>query len=559
VRTTLITFLILNFSFFLDAYAGSATWSSNPSSGDWFTAANWTPNTIPNGPDDIATFDVSNTTDILLPGFAEVDSIVFNPGASAYTLTVPWYMGQPNYFTLISGMGIVNNSGVSQNFVSVEGDGFAFGNSATAGNLTVFWNPAGPNPDGFGGRTVFGDGSNAGSGTFINGGAEGVVQGITYFFNDSSAANATIINEGAAPGDGLGGATYFFDDASAGTATLINNGGAVTGGGGGLIRFYNNSTAADATFITNGGTAEAALGAVTDFWGGTMGNATFIANGTLTGPGAGRIVCIFLFTTSTARIELFGTGTFDISNNQSQGQPIPVTVGSLEGDGLVFLGANQLTVGSNNLSTLFSGVIQDGGVGGGEGGSVTKIGRGSLVLVNANTYTGGTTVEDGELVINNQTGSGTGSGAVQVNTGRLIGRGTIAGPVIIGDAYASPAVLAPERRGGKPANLTIQGALTFNTGATYKVDLNTKAIFAGRIAANGVTVSDARFSLVSHGSSAIPGGTVFTVISNTAATPISGTFANLPDGSTFTVGPNTFQVNYEGGGDGNDLTLTVVP
>ena len=39
---------------------------------------------------------------------------------------------------------------------------------------------------------------------------------------------------------------------------------------------------------------------------------------------------------------------------------------------------------------------------------------------------------------------------------------------------------------------------------------------------------------------------------------ISGTFANLPDGSTFTVGRNTLQANYKGG-DGNDLTLTVVP
>ena len=47
-------------------------------------------------------------------------------------------------------------------------------------------------------------------------------------------------------------------------------------------------------------------------------------------------------------------------------------------------------------------------------------------------------------------------------------------------------------------------------------------------------------------------------ISNTAATPISGTFANLANGSTFTVGNNTFQASYEGG-DGNDLTLTVVP
>jgi len=51
-------------------------------------------------------------------------------------------------------------------------------------------------------------------------------------------------------------------------------------------------------------------------------------------------------------------------------------------------------------------------------------------------------------------------------------------------------------------------------------------------------------------------GTVFTVISNTAAIPIVGTFSNLPDGATITIGDNTFEADYEGG-DGNDLTLTV--
>jgi hypothetical protein len=53
-------------------------------------------------------------------------------------------------------------------------------------------------------------------------------------------------------------------------------------------------------------------------------------------------------------------------------------------------------------------------------------------------------------------------------------------------------------------------------------------------------------------------GTVFTAISNTSAAPISGTFANLADNSTFTAGQNTYQASYSGG-DGNDLTLTVVP
>ena len=60
------------------------------------------------------------------------------------------------------------------------------------------------------------------------------------------------------------------------------------------------------------------------------------------------------------------------------------------------------------------------------------------------------------------------------------------------------------------------------------------------------------------GTSTLPIGTVFTIINNTAAGRIAGTFSNLADGAMITVGPNNFQANYEGG-DGNDLTLTVVP
>ena len=48
------------------------------------------------------------------------------------------------------------------------------------------------------------------------------------------------------------------------------------------------------------------------------------------------------------------------------------------------------------------------------------------------------------------------------------------------------------------------------------------------------------------------------MIDNTAAITIAGTFSNFADGSTVTVGNNTFQADYQGG-DGNDLTLTVVP
>src|SRR5947208_3109772 len=59
-------------------HAGSATWNLNPTSGNWNTAGNWTPATVPNGPGDIATFDVSNTTDVALAASITLNGIIFN-------------------------------------------------------------------------------------------------------------------------------------------------------------------------------------------------------------------------------------------------------------------------------------------------------------------------------------------------------------------------------------------------------------------------------------------------------------------------------------------------
>ena len=58
-------------------------------------------------------------------------------------------------------------------------------------------------------------------------------------------------------------------------------------------------------------------------------------------------------TGGTLRVKLVGTGALDISFCSAPG----VTIGSLEGKGAGQLRANHLTVGSNNHSTSFRGVI----------------------------------------------------------------------------------------------------------------------------------------------------------------------------------------------------------
>ncbi len=196
---------------------------------------------------------------------------------------------------------------------------------------------------------------------------------------------------------------------------------------------------------------------------------------------------------------------------------------------------------------------------GGSGGSFTKIGTGTLTLSGANTYTGGTTVTAGALVINNTTDSGTGSGAVQVNQGTLAGSGTITGAVTVGTGGGLAAFLAPGKGASEATTLTVQSALTFKVNGIYTYKLNAKRAEADQVIANGVTIeSGAQFSFAAVGNNTLTVGTVFTAISNTSSDPIAGNFTNLPDGSTFTVGLNNYQASYEGG-DGNDLTLTVVP
>src|SRR5262249_25918216 len=195
-------------------------------------------------------------------------------------------------------------------------------------------------------------------------------------------------------------------------------------------------------------------------------------------------------------------------------------IGSLEGNGIVYLGGSELVIGANHRKTIVSGTIKDGGIDGGAGGSLSKRDSGTLALTGASTYTGGTMILGGALFVHNTTGSATGAGAVQVNRGTLGGTGIITGPVTVGSSSARPTLLSPGTV-HTLGTLTIQNALTFNLGATYDFALNSTLALADQVIANGVTIaSGAVFSPVDNGGTLLSPGTTFTPIGNTAASAI---------------------------------------
>lgn len=534
-------------------HAGSATWKLDPTNGDWNTAANWTPETVPNDRADVATFASSNTTAISLSGQTHVDSVVFDPNASAFTVSAA-----AHHLTFF-GTGVVNNSANEQNFVTGLQDGgiINFRNNASAGNavFTVYG-------DAFQPYVFFHDNATAGDATFTNNGGFGGA--VTWFFDSSTAGNATFSN--FTGGDGFNdGVTVFEDESTAGSATIFCEGGGAVFhkhssaanstliANGGNIVFDGHATAGDATVVANGAASSDQLAAaffLADT--ATAGNATLIANGGVNGGGGAKIVLGDETRGSKARVEVFGNGALEIGSHNELG---PISIGSLEGNGAVVLGANNLTVGTNHRDTIFSGVIKDRGANG-AGGSITKAGGGTLTLTQGSKYRGGTAVESGTLLVDNTVGSGTGTGPVQVIGGTLGGNGIIGGAVTVGADQVRRGTLEPGINA--VGLLTIENTLTFAPRGTYKWNVDAIGMIADEVAAVGVTISNgALFSAILRANAALPIGTVLTVIDNTAALAISGTFSNLPDGSSFTAGNNTFNVSYSGG-DGNDLTLTVI-
>jgi hypothetical protein len=146
----------------------------------------------------------------------------------------------------------------------------------------------------------------------------------------------------------------------------------------GQIIFNNTSTAGHATIIS-GGDLMGSIGGQTIFNdSSTAERATLVASGGVYGSASGGIVFNGTSSGGTARVKVFRGYPSNASNGYLVigGHQSGVTLGSIEGDGDVGLGANDLTVGTNNINTAFSGVIWNNG----HHGSLAKVGSGVLTL-----------------------------------------------------------------------------------------------------------------------------------------------------------------------------------
>ncbi len=405
----------------MPARAQDATWVAATASIDFNNPANWSTGTVPTG---IASFGGAPAT-VADPGILggatntlnQIQFLAPPQGALQYTIGV---FGTLN----LVGVGVTNPSGTPQGIVVLSGGILNFNNSSSAGDSSTI---------GYanrGGTINFNNGATAGSANFENqtgGGTTGIIT-----FNNSSSAGSSIIRN-----DVGAGIVIFAGASTAGSANILNES---TGGGeiifagtstagsaviqnlvqpGNTITFQNSSNAGSASIsnaagstITFTDSANAAQSQIVNP--GTLnfnslssaGSSTITNTGTTTFSGSATADHATITTNSggvtsfsgsstggVARFITSAGGTFDMSPLTSGA----MTAGSIEGEGNYFLGANELTTGLNNLSTTVSGVIADGGAAGGTGGSLIKVGTGTLTLTGANTYTGPTTVIGGTL------------------------------------------------------------------------------------------------------------------------------------------------------------------
>ena len=177
-------------------------------------------------------------------------------------------------------------------------------------------------------------------------------------------------------------------------------------------------------------------------------------------------------------------GTLVSTNGQAPG-PQPPAGSNLYAHHIYDGATLQLAVGSWTTERQIELMGDKGGIGGGAIIDITNgftqqrngliyglgkldlVGTGTMIVTNANTYQGGTSITNGVLQVSNSSGSATGTGAVTVGSdGTLQGSSTAGYGIITGAVTVenNGNFLASGAMSGGPS-LTLAGGLTLNAGS----------------------------------------------------------------------------------------------
>jgi T5SS/PEP-CTERM-associated repeat protein/autotransporter-associated beta strand protein len=306
--------------------------------------------------------------------------------------------------------------------------------------------------------------------------------------------------------------------------------------GGGTIDTGTFSVHMDPGLVGEGGFTKKGTGTLNVYGASTYEGPTLISAGTLRAREIGVLSAVSAY-------EVASGATLRIDSNKTQ------TIGSLAGAGTVQLGnpqtmntaagSAQLTLGGNNASTTFSGVLAGKG-------QLIKTGSGTLTLSGSNSFTGTTTVSGGGLNV-----LGTLLSSVTAESGaRLGGNGTY-GAISVGDG----AVLAP----GNSIGAVTTGGLTLDAGSIYEVELSDGGNTAGthnditHVTGTATIAAGAKIRVLAgngtdDGSTYTP-GLVYTIIDTTTAGNLS--VAEAPE-----IIDNFAYLNFTGSSDGQYFRLT---
>lgn len=275
-----------------------------------------------------------------------------------------------------------------------------------------------------------------------------------------SSGGGTLLLQGGSVGFGTSTMTIDTQSGQNGSNT-VGGQGAVTinelmtsssATGGSLVKDGGNTLAIQTTGNTYTGNSAAGVALNT--------NGTRIAGGTLAIAGdtslglAPSVATNNIFFTDSSLSSPPSTRTLQVSGNVSLAATRSINVaGGVTG-----------TLNNNGNTFTINGNINGAG-------ATASTGGGRTIFTNANTYTGGTTVQSGTLLVNNSTGSGTGTGAVIVNNG-----GTLGGAGFINTGANNVTVngtVAPGSAANAVGSVSLTTASTiFGSASTFLVDLS---------------------------------------------------------------------------------------